>query len=97
MENLDIRTVLPLLKQLGISPDALGPERIEKLMKIADTIKNPSQINQDVINQLRDIIGLDNQQSIPSPTKRTKKVPRNSKCPCDSGLKWKKCCGQDLS
>jgi uncharacterized protein YecA (UPF0149 family) len=27
------------------------------------------------------------------PTARSSKVPRNSLCPCGSGVKWKKCCG----
>ena len=33
MDNLDIRTVLPLLKQLGINPDNMSPEKIQKLME----------------------------------------------------------------
>lgn len=100
MENLDIRTVLPLLQQMGIRPDTLGPERIQKLIQIADKIKNPSQINQNIIDELRDVIGITNPTpnlNPNTPTPRSKKVPRNSKCPCESGLKWKKCCGQFLS
>lgn len=29
----------------------------------------------------------------PEPIKREKKIKPNQKCPCDSGKKYKKCCG----
>jgi uncharacterized protein YecA (UPF0149 family) len=90
MDNLDIRTVLPLLKQLGINPDNMSPEKIQKLMEIADKVKDPEQINQDTINKLCETLGVVE----PNTSVKKQKVPRNSKCPCKSGLKWKKCCGK---
>ncbi|MEG1849984.1 MAG: SEC-C metal-binding domain-containing protein [Oscillospiraceae bacterium] len=30
----------------------------------------------------------------PQPVKKTDKVGRNDPCPCGSGKKYKKCCGQ---
>jgi len=96
MDNLDVRTVLPLLKQMGISPDTLGPERLQKLMQITDKVKNSSQINQGVVDQLRDTLGIIDSPAPETIQPRSKKVPRNSKCPCESGLKWKKCCGELL-
>ena len=96
MDNLDVRTVLPLLKQMGISPDTLGPERLQKLMQITDKVKNSSQINQGVVDQLRDTLGIIDSPAPETIQPRSKKAPRNSKCPCESGLKWKKCCGELL-
>jgi uncharacterized protein YecA (UPF0149 family) len=95
MEN--INDILPLLQQMGITPDKLGPERIEKIMQIADQVKDPSQINEDIISQLCNVMGVVNPYKNNDPIERSKKVPRNSKCPCNSGLKWKKCCGKCLS
>ncbi len=98
MENLDIRTVLPLLQQMGISPDTMGPEKLQKLMMMAETITDPSQINQNVISQLKDILGLriahPTGQDSQSKRPHTKKISRNLPCSCNSGIKWKKCCGK---
>jgi len=98
MENLDIRTVLPLLQQMGISPDTMGPEKLQQLMMVAETITDPSQINQNVVSQLKDILGLKiahpTGQDSSSKGSRSKKVPRNAPCSCNSGIKWKKCCGK---
>lgn len=84
------------MKQFGINPDTMTAEKLQKIMEIADKIKDHSEINQETIIKLRDTLGI-NIPDNSSPKEKIKKVPRNSKCPCDSGLKWKKCCGKLLS
>jgi SWIM/SEC-C metal-binding protein len=41
-----------------------------------------------------DIADLETLLSWPEPTHAEKKVGRNDPCPCGSGKKYKKCCGQ---
>ena len=96
MDNIDIHSIIPLLQQLGISPEQLGQERLERLLNISDTIKNPSDITPETSRQILEIIGvkphhLQNRQTIPKV--KTNKVGVNDPCPCGRPLKYKKCCG----
>ena len=77
-----------LLDQLGISPDTLGQDKVEKLLKLADKIKDPSQIDGNIVIELQKLLGI----KLPKNQKVTKKIGRNEPCPCNSGTKWKKCC-----
>lgn len=77
-----------LLEQLGISPDTLGQDKIEKLLKLADRIKDPSQIDGNTVIELQKLLGI----KLPKNQKINKKIGRNEPCPCNSGKKWKKCC-----
>ena len=94
MEDLDIRTVLPILQQFGINLDKLGPERLEELMKLCSKIKNPSEITPEISKKLLEIIGV-NTRGVSKPIiKSTAKISRNEVCPCGkTGKKYKKCCG----
>ena len=86
---MSIADMMPLLRQFGVSPDQLGPERIEKLMKLTDGIEDFSQITPAFSMELMKTLGVSLKP--PSKTKRTK-IGRNDPCPCKSGRKWKKCC-----
>ena len=44
-------------------------------------------------NQPEDVADLDILLNWPKPTEAEKKVGRNEPCPCGSGKKYKKCCG----
>jgi len=91
MDNL--HNILPLLRQFGISPDQLGPERLEQLMKISDKISDPEAINEELASKVMDTLGITTSHNNPQKKKpKKKKIGRNTKCPCESGLKWKKCC-----
>lgn len=94
MNNLDVRSVLPLLQQMGVDPSKLGPDKLERLMKMSDKIKNPDQITPEVVSEITNIFGIDLNGPV-QPKKReiSLKISRNEKCPCESGKKWKKCCG----
>jgi len=91
MDQLNISKILPLLNQFGISPDRLGPDRLNKLFELTSNIKNPSQITPILSKQIMNILGvkLNNPKK---PIKNKIKIGRNSPCPCKSGKKWKKCC-----
>lgn len=98
MEDLDVRTVLPILQQFGINLDQLGPERLEQLMKLCSQIKNPSEITPEISKKLLEIIGV-NTRGVSKPTiKTTAKISRNEVCPCGkTGKKYKKCCGSNVA
>jgi len=98
MDNLDLNSIIPLLQQLGVSPEQLGPERLERLLNISDTIKNPSDITPETSRQILEIIGikpqhLQQQRKQTTPKVNVNKVGVNDPCPCGKPLKYKKCCG----
>jgi len=93
MENLDVRSVIPILSQLGISPDKLGPERLENLMKIASKISNANDITPEITSKIMDIIGIVPKAQVVQKKQIREKIGRNSQCPCGKyGKKYKKCC-----
>ena len=59
MNNLDVRSVLPLLQQMGVDPGKLGPDKLERLMKLSDTIKNPEKITPEVVSEITNIFGIE--------------------------------------
>jgi len=68
------------------SPNNVSKEKI--------TNNEVQQITQTVINNSTvQIVNGDNIQ-INNSTIKKKKIGRNEKCPCGSGLKYKKCCGK---
>jgi len=90
--NGTIKDVIPLLQSLGINPNMLGPNKLERLIQLCNNITDPSQINQETTRQIIDTIGITaNKKSEP---KKSIKIGRNESCICESGLKYKKCCGK---
>jgi uncharacterized protein YecA (UPF0149 family) len=95
MEKINTNVLLSILKDAGCTPDSMGPETIQQFIELAETITDPSQINNDIVYKLKNILGIklnDEGESINVP--RIKKIPRNVPCTCKSGIKWKKCCGK---
>ena len=90
--NNDFRQILPLLQQFGINPGQLGPDKIEKLIEIAQKIGNTNDISQDISKQIIDIFGVNTKEK-QEPTTRRTKMKRNEICNCGSNKKFKKCCG----
>ena len=82
------------LDKLGISPDTLGQDKVEKLLKLAEKVKDPSQVDGNTVIELQKLLGIKNFPM--GPTQKVnpgnKKIGRNEPCPCNSGKKWKKCC-----
>ena len=67
-----------LADAMGIDPNTI--DQFKKLMQ------DPA-VRQKATNMMKDKMGLSDQTKT-----RTKKIKPNSKCPCDSGKKYKKCC-----
>ena len=93
-----LHNILPLLRQFGISPEQLGPDRLEQLMKLADKISDPTTIDSETASKVMDTLGITTaHNNVGMKRTKKKKIGRNAKCPCDSGIKWKKCCGKSTS
>ena len=91
MDKFDIRSIIPMLAQFGIRPDQLEPEKLDRLLTLADEIKDPANITPEIAGQVMQIVGMGVRGS-QKPIRR-KKIGRNEKCPCLQGRKYKYCCG----
>jgi hypothetical protein len=92
MNDSKMSDIIPLLRQFGISPEQLGPEKLNKLMEVTDKIKDPSQITPALSQELMRTLGVSARPPTIPKRSRGRKVGRNDPCPCNSGKKWKKCC-----
>lgn len=92
--NFDMNTIIPILQSMGISPKNLGPEKMAKLQNLADSIKDPSKITDELSRKVFDILGISPRGNKTPIMKETKKIGRNEACPCKSGQKYKRCCGK---
>jgi len=91
-DEFDIKKALGLLQSFGISPDQIGADRMENLSKLAAGLSDPSQITPELSNQILKTLGVS--AGAKRVTKRDcKKIGRNTPCICESGKKYKKCCG----
>jgi len=97
MDNENLASILPLLQQFGISPDKLGPERLEKLLKMANVIQDPEKMTPEIANKIMDTLGINTNaisgQKNTNEPKKSQRIGRNDQCPCGSQNKYKKCCG----
>ena len=60
-----------------------------------DLIRNDTSLLDNLFDPpANEIEGLDNYSNVSEPIRVEKKVGRNEPCPCGSGKKYKKCCGQ---
>ena len=94
MNDYKLSYIMPLLSQFGISPEQLGPDKLNKLMEVASKITDPSQITAAMSQEIMRTLGVSSRP--PMKPKRTagRKIGRNDPCTCNSGKKWKKCCLQ---
>lgn len=89
-----MRKALPFLQSLGISPEQLGPEKLEEISRLTSHISNPSDISPDLVGQIMRILGVNVGAARKTIKRKTKKIRCNEKCPCGSNKKYKKCCSQ---
>lgn len=92
---MNLENATQFLKNVGIDPETFTPETIQKLMQFADKIKDPSKIDSQTIQQIKQLLNI----KLPSKKRviDNQKIGRNDPCPCNSGKKWKKCCLIDQS
>lgn len=94
MDDIALKDMIPMLRSLGISPEQLGPDKMERLKALADKVGDPSSMDEGgAIAIMRELgIGLGGEKKERPP--RGPKIGRNDKCPCDGGKKFKHCCGR---
>ena len=79
-------------KKIGLSKDAFGD--IAKLFNLFFKFMEKKGLVTDEIKKEMDKIGVEN-IDIPQTVRReTPKIGRNEPCPCQSGKKYKTCCGR---
>ncbi len=88
METNGTNDMVDALKQMGIDFSKLNSQTTQKLLTIAEKISDPEKMTLDDIRSIQETLGIRKKQ----PAVR-KKIPVNSKCPCGSKKKYKKCCG----
>ena len=85
------------LKSMGIDVDKLPKDKIEPILQLADSISDPEKMTPQQIQKLQNLLGVTQTaagvQSGKRVPHRRNKIGPNQKCPCDSGKKYKKCCG----
>lgn len=90
-----------LLKSLDILLEDLTQEQIEGIQKFSNQITDPSNISvNDAMKIVKDL-NLDIEKLQKNSRRkraehfqknRKEKIGVNEKCPCNSGIKYKKCC-----
>ncbi len=95
MDNMALKDMIPMLRSLGISPEQLGPEKMETLKSLAEKVSDPTSLDEaGAISIMRELgIGLGGDRK-EKPSRCRPKIGRNEPCPCDQGKKFKHCCGR---
>lgn len=100
--NIDSITKLaPIFNSFGIDLNNMNHSQIMRLENIIGRVKSSEDVTQEVVNEFKNVLGIvppespNENVSKPNDTKTPKvKVGRNENCPCESGVKFKKCCGK---
>ena len=94
-KNFDMKSALNILKSLNISPNSLTPDKLERIQKLGKKFEDPSEINQESIDELVKILNIKPKETFNEEKNLKKpKQKRNELCNCNSGIKYKKCCGK---
>jgi len=88
-----IDSIMPILNGFGLTPQQLTPERMDKLQKLAENFGEADSITPEVVSEITKIFGIRAPEKA-KPKMIDVKVGRNEPCPCESGIKYKKCCGK---
>jgi len=91
-----------MLKSMGIDLSTMPKKNRDEIEKLSSEITDPLNMNMEHVKRLQTLLGITprtTQPTLPAgfapkqqPNKRTK-IGANTKCPCSSGKKYKKCCG----
>lgn len=81
---------------LDILLEDLNTEQLDKLKKLSNEIKDPTNMKPSEASKIIDELGIDIEsiQKKNYSLKKTKKIKigANEPCHCGSNKKWKKCC-----
>ena len=80
-------SILPILRQFGLSPENLSYDQIERLKQLAET----NEITPEITREIMNMFGIRAKEKT-TPKYIDVKIGRNELCPCESGKKYKKCC-----
>ena len=91
--NRNIKELSKQLEKYGLNTDEIDRKDIKKLVKFINAlnITDKNSLTQDKIQSILENIQHKIQNNQP---KKKQKIGRNEKCICESGLKYKKCCGK---
>jgi len=91
--KLDTKEMMDILKQSGLDLSKLDPNIMRKLIQITDKLSDSNNINEDIMKEMISLLAPNKPIEKNNNTKYGK-VGRIAPCPCNSGKKWKKCCGK---
>ncbi len=93
MDNLNNNEIVNQLKDMGVDLSKLNNKQVNQLIDCTKGITDISQVTPNVLDNLSKILNLKLKlNNNTEPKKKTKKIKRNDKCPCNSGKKYKNCC-----
>lgn len=87
-----METIVPILRQFGTSIDRLNFNQTQQLLKIGEKMKSTNSIDIEETREIMDILGISTIKK-EQKVKPKRKCKPNELCPCNSGKKFKKCCG----
>lgn len=89
MDEITMSQMKQVLSQSGIDINNMSKDQLDKIMELASKISNPETANGLDMTEIQNLF-----KPKQASTSRKKKIKPNVKCPlCDSGKKYKKCCG----
>jgi hypothetical protein len=93
MDNLNSNEIVNQLKNMGIDLSKLNKKQVNQLIDCTKGITDISQVTPNILDNLSKILNIKLKlNNNTQPKKKTKKIKRNDKCPCNSGKKYKNCC-----
>ena len=89
------------LKTLGLDLDKLSPEELESFQRVTEKLGKKKLNQKTMLEAIRkagiDIRKIRKKLMQKQKPKESVRIGRNDKCLCDSGKKWKKCCGSNTA
>jgi uncharacterized protein YecA (UPF0149 family) len=76
-----------ILKNFNLDLNNIDKNKLTQITNLTKNIKDINNIKQKDIKKIIEILST-------KKSEKTIKIGRNEKCPCESGIKWKKCCGK---
>lgn len=91
--NRQIKEISKQLENAGIDTDNIDRKHIKKIINFIKNldVKDKNQLSTEKLQEIVENI-TNSMLNSNTQTKKCKKIGRNEKCPCNSGLKYKKCC-----
>ena len=91
--NRQIKEISKQLENYGIDTDNIDRKHIKKIINFIKNldVKDKNQLTTEKLQEIVENI-TNSMLNNNTENKKSKKIGRNEKFPCNSGLKYKKCC-----